>query len=132
MREAGLALCARRLAACPAAARTSSSSAAANTATAQWSALLGRIRQAAANAAPSAAMPAVGRAPAAAHNGTGLPETSRFGASPTKPDSATAATATITNTNSTWLRMPIEREERRAPAGQTGPNGHGRKFFDRR
>ena len=30
-----------------------------------------------------------------------LPETSRFGASPTNPDSATAATATSTKTNST-------------------------------
>ncbi len=103
MREAGLALCARRLAACPAAARTSSSSAAANAATARWSAPFGRIRQAAANAAPSTAMPAVGRVPAPVHNGTGLPDTSRFGASPTNPDSATAAAATITKTNSTLL-----------------------------
>src|SRR5260370_41482734 len=75
------------------------------------------MKQVADKVAPSAAIPAIGRAPADAHSGTGLPETSRFGASSTKPDSATAATATITNTNSTWLWTPTERRNAgRGPA----------------
>ena len=126
MRAAGLAPCARRLAACPAAASTSSSSAAANTATAQWSGLLGRIRQAAANAAPSTAMPAVGRVPAAAHNGIGLPETSRFGASPTKPDSATAASRND-HQYEQHLVVNADRKERTQGGGRPDRAGRSRQ-----
>src|SRR5258708_7963273 len=105
---------------------TASATHAPSTVTAQWSCLLDRMKQVADKVAPSAATPAVGRAPAAANSGTGLPETSRFGASSTKPDSATAATATITNTNSTWLWTPTERRNAgRGPAqlGWVGPAG---------
>jgi len=63
--------------------------------------LLGFAREAANISVPSNAILAAGRAPAAFQSGIGLPETSRFGAKPTNPDSATATAPMATRTNNT-------------------------------
>ena len=77
----------------------------------------GADKLAARSAAPNAAIPAAG-AGAAIHNATGRPETSRFGATATKPLDRAAVQAAITRVNNTGLRSRF---------GATAGRGRGRR-----
>ena len=101
MREAGVAGSDKMRAASPAAASTTNSNKAAETAALQRTGLVCFTTEAANNSAPSNAILAAWRPPAAFQSAIGLPETSRFGAKLTKPDSATAIAPTATRTNNT-------------------------------
>ena len=81
----------------------SNSNAAASTAAAADSTLFGGVRATPSSNTPVTAMAAVELRSAARHSATGVPETSRFGATATKPEVKTAKIAAVIKTNSTWL-----------------------------
>ncbi len=91
-------------AAWPAAASTLRKSPPARIAAARCIVPLGGASEIASNASPSAAMPRVRRGSSTASSATGCPETSRFGASATKPEASAAATDAATRTSKTSLR----------------------------
>ena len=92
----------------------------ASTATPRCSARCGADRQAASNVAPSTAIPAVAKPGAAVHKAIDLPETSRFGAQPTKLPPAVAAAAAITSVNRTGFRIASGLKTRRGRGTRPG------------